>query len=384
MKKILGIIVLICTFCIVMINVEAESSYNGESGSASALGASCSGVRNCPFNYNVDMVRLHLIYYDGSSRKKIGRYVYFASKKNYISIPVANWITNRGDKIIYDSRISGDPKISKYNIKFLENYFLGGDSTTSEEVTKIVMEEFNVNPEELSQESQEGIGYYHKGYRIIIEPFMSYIATDIDAIGFITAKDLMKDTEIGKKAVSQVSNYLTVVYDDIGIRKVTGPTDKKDSVVDPNSGWGMNIINIGYKLDTKKCFEITTTSTPLICTNTNKNNIATFLEVYESKVCDLASEDEKNATKEGKLVYENGQCKINCTESVIASLPGHKMGPITVGTYFEWPSLGTKIDSMFQFHVKGTRTCKMTKCGNFTPTIDLVYNDFNASAAVEY
>ena len=385
MKKIILFVITLFTLFTITNNVKAGPIYNGAAGSGTSSGGSCGGIPDCIYNNDkYDVVRVHLVYYDGYKRIKIGRYVYFADKSHaYVSL-IEKWVNNSDDKLFYDSRISGYPE--KYNIDFLKEYFLGNENTSNDYVTQKVMDTFGVNPEQLSRESDEDIGFDHKGYRLIIEPFLSYIVSKNGSINFASVKDLMVHTGVGKDYVPKISNYLTVVKPDIGITPVYSPTSNKPAIADPNSGWGMNIINIGSKLDTKKCYKLTKKykDKPLICANTNENNKATFIESYDIVDCDLATEDEKNATEAGRLVYESGQCKINCIEEVEASLPGHVMGAIKVGTHFTWPSLGTNINSIYQFNVTGTRKCKMTNCGDFTPTIDQIYNNFNADAVVKY
>ena len=255
------------------------------------------------------------------------------------------------------------------NLKKYLNYVTtsAGKTDTSESYASVMTKESIIANRD-AKNIKDGAA---KGYRLIIEPVLVYIRPQnllltpkqaanysyngVTGVNFNSSgsRPLTGLDKKGKKTAQ--AQYLYTDFADVGIdygsydwcANLSGDASGVAKLGDWNNGCGMNIIDVGKFVKTKKCYKKNTkiVSGNISCNNVYDKNVnASFTETYdEKKTCDKT--DSKNDyTKYGKKIAKTDNCKLYCKEQADISLPGGISSPIVynesfanTGIYFAWP-----------------------------------------------
>lgn len=398
MKKKLFLATILLLLCITTGDVKAD--YNGgnggsgvpSSGDCSGLAAPCTWM-----NKSFTLVQITLIYYDGSSWIQQGN-PYFITNSQYslgkligdgISherIAVNGSINTCGDanNPPYNNGIKGG---CSYNIDWLKRMYSAVEGGAFAEINALdLINKMGINLNSLRNHNEK-IDYNSIGYRFLIEPVYNWVLPNSTTEKYMTVKEMFRQYGQSSNSTQDAewSWLLHTEIDDIGIRAPGGPTTNGDDIANKRLGYGYNIINPPNIF--KSCYKVSAQGTPAVCEKTNEPNIGTYSEGYTKISCDGATQEEQDATENGRLVKTvNSNCKIYCKESVITKFPGNIMPAVTQGSYFVWPSFGKTKNELHQLDIEGTRNCVMkgNSCGNYTATVNDLYRNFETDAKIKY
>lgn len=387
-------------------NVKAH--YNGEGGGFTNLDGTkeCGTTANCQYNnFNVFYLKMTLYYINnGEFSEPIGESYYLSrtNDKNWLKtlgVKEEN-IYNLGDLQDDFDKVSEESK-TRYEdaYKLLKKHF--GDqeenvnNVMNDNLRKFLNKVTGGNYEtKLTNDTEyadpTGKKPATKGYRLIIEPSISYINVYDEKLGYKVGKTFtVKGAAIKRienpnfkfssmslplikgEGYSDVNNtpqsqFLFTSFKDVGIsgesrKKCTDDLTLKE-LADVTNGCGYNIIDVG-KFITKYCYYKNVEGGNLKCVNKDENNIGTFKETYTKKQCTTEEFKTSTNTKYGKLVKKLDNCSVYCTESATASFPGHISQTLLLenvskkGNYFTWPSrIGTNGMTMY---MKTKLTCRI-------------------------
>lgn len=397
MKKKIGLIILTLVCCFAMNTSGVKAYYNGSGGSSSPSGGgSCDGF-SAPctwFDREFTAVQISLVYYDGNSWGQLGHSYYIINNDKWgygdklkNDVGGARYV-EVNDNISTCGANRGPYDGCEYNYEWLKRRYdveSGGASVANNDID--LLQKMGVNPNTLTRPHSGVVSYNSKGYRFLVEPIYNWILPGGNGEQFMTIKEVFsKHNGTSNPAQHATQGWLLhTVKDDIGIHKPDGPTGDVGLIGHERYGYGYNIINPLADIF-RSCYKMSAKGTPAVCKNTNANNIGTYYEEFVKVDCDSATQEEKDATIDGRLVKTvNNNCKIYCKESVTTSFPGSILQAISTGSRFVWPSLTNKVSDIYQLNIAGTRTCKAkgTGCSGNVLASDL-YSGFQSTMRVKY
>lgn len=392
--------------------LSASLGYNGSGMGYESSGSkgSCDNVAVgsvCNWNQkNYRAIKLTLIYYDGKNRKQLGKPYYIADRNafNLEDTFKANNVSYEINASIHEGTL-GD-KV-EYNIDSIKKFI-----TNPANFARIISN-MGLTMNDLDEESEEGIGFGKVGYRMLIEPFSSWVINrgDGQRLEYFTVKEIYGlKYHIATHRYSEYLKWMVVDSPDIdvsttpypGIESATGEyTDSamggissSSFIADPTSKYGYNIVNLGDLIDNRKCYQVNVTSNPAICKNTNTTNKGSYTETMKEVKCTNDNKDLQENSKYGKKVYKiNNDCSVHCIESLTTYFPGNIIPAGKLGGYFEWPSIHS---NRFALTINGKRTChikfergvtdpnKILTCAKTNLTVSQLYGDFNAKGQVKF
>lgn len=398
-------ITLFLVFCLFNF-VDVSAHYNGEGGGFTNLDGTkeCGTTPNCQYNnFNVFYLKMTLYYIDnGNFDDPIGESYYLSRTGD------RNWLKTLGvkEENIYDLGDLQDDldKVSEESekryeeaYKLLKIHFGDREEKVDNVMNKNLRDFLNKvtggdYEKELIKDTEfadpSGKKPATKGYRLVIEPSISYINVYDEKLGRKVGKTFTvkgaADKRVknpgftfssfslplikgeGNSKVQPQSQFLFTKFKDVGISGesrencTNGLTIKE--LADVKNGCGYNIIDVG-KFIKKYCYVENGKNENLKCTNKDSNNIGTFTEKYSKEQCTTEEYKSNTNKKYGKRIKKLDNCSVYCVESATASFPGHisealELEKVSVrGNYFTWPSrFGTSGMKMF---MKSKLTCRI-------------------------
>lgn len=374
--------------CILVLTVQKGSAWYNETGTnihskTGGGNSKCGSHDFCQYDNvketNAAALKIQLFYIDNGNYNPIGvpKYVYFTSdmRKKLINYGVGEneLMGISGYKVgalkFRDASNAlkdyfGDTKENVNNILNgnLKNYFVSmcgaGDMSCYTNDTE------NSDPTEANVAK--------KGYRVVIEPVVfyksksaRYIITPKEAAylyisksntfdscsfpltlkQYSSCKSKMISDETGK--IASQAGLLYTGWNDVGIRagsRTNGGVCDNITVgelSDVTNGCGMNIIDVGKFIETRKCYKQRVEGN-VECIGKDYENTGNFQEYYDEVKCDTLSADEKTNSIYGKKVDEQNKCVLYATESGYVTLPGgisktNSTYNISEPAYFAWP-----------------------------------------------
>lgn len=413
MKKILLLFILF--LCFVTTEVKASGTFNGLGNPVygnSNWGAYCN-ARFCPWGNGVNFIgaKISLWYINN------GNFYEVKTKSGTVVEPVyivsSSISSTSYNNVKIDNNLNSFLSDKNTAYQNLANYFSGRFGTTGKNngCTPIYDEQkknsyfkeiFGVSIDKIdfgfdTEQIDCGNNKAEKGYRIIIEPLIRVSTSTINRTPlyyFFTVKELAEEglnpkvildgggyvwnatnftfAEMSKVFVTKVSDVGITAYTaeqcrSFGAAPAAGNMYKPlgaANVADKKTGCGYNIIDMTDILAPPKCYGQSTNKGNLICSNSDKNNVAYYNEEYRLlENCDnVKEEDKKRISENGKLMGESGTCKIYCKESAIASLPGNIIESKLRGTYFAWPSRPGD-NGLYEMSLQIDLACKIEDTG---------------------
>ncbi|MBR2833397.1 MAG: hypothetical protein IKE75_03080 [Bacilli bacterium] len=287
-RIIIYFIVAVLSFSSLLINVQATQDNGSSSGSGYGGGGGCEQQSNqytvCGNSMQRIAVRLTLQYYDKekNERKIIGKPLYVAREK--AACPNRNFGEANGNCIVSNDYIKWFTKNGNngYNSEAIFTSLIGGRGVLSNEAGKKKLEPwlskmgvkiYDLNDNfSCSVDGNDGRCAGESGYRIIIEPYVSYHPplsngrrqTGDSEFMHLTIKELAREAAAKGKSIVSTDAFNTIKmamwtnYDDIDIKYNGTPSKPSPSTFNAclkNSkcGFGYNIIDIGQYISQYRC-----------------------------------------------------------------------------------------------------------------------------------
>ncbi len=239
--------------------------------------------------------------------------------------------------------------------------------------------DFNLKSEP-SSKTKEAV----QGYRIIIEPVISYIA---DNTYYLTTVKERAGLGISDKnnsySFDDIAQFFYTSWNDVHVKSFTANECRGKSmseVASIRNGCGYNIIDITKGIDLPKCYSTTVERNNPVCRNSDRNNIGTYSEKYSEIPCDGSdvTEQQKTNTEYGKLMNSTREdCNIYCIESATTNFPGSISSKLSLnmvpseGAYFAWPTMRSR-NGLYTMSMTSKFTCRIVRKGNSCDTNTLV------------
>ena len=209
------------------------------------------------------------------------------------------------------------------------------------------------------------------GYRIIIEPVFLFFNKKKPAFA-ATPRQLAFEKQGNSSYSIQGQSYpvtkdfpnsstkptmlqaLFTDYNDVGIANPGGESHKWSDIenvcsnmsyknVSNNNGCGMNILDVGKKLQPHYCYDKKVTGSVSCEGVVDTESEGDFLETYTKRECTAKESQDNTNSEHGKRVAVSNSCALYARESGHVILPGgisknNKTYNINNGSYFAWPA----------------------------------------------